>query len=247
MGGLGLLMRRRAIQAHPTISEGGYILAADKGDPEVYRILMEKGVSSDGAGITKEDAAAVTSIGTWFNGNDKIVNFDELQYFVNVTELGLNAFANCTNLASIDLRNVRTMLGNVFQNCTSLAIDVAMPSLQAVTNNNQFSGSGIVGVSDLGQVSSLSNYMFSNCKSLKYADCPATITQISTNVFNGCSAMEYMIFRSETIPTLFSQNALANSNNCPIYVPDQLIDTYKSTSPWSVHAARIRPLSEYQG
>lgn len=247
MGGLGLLMRRRALQAHPTISEGGYILSPERGDQEVLRVLLANGVSSDGYGITKEDAAAVTSIDTWFNGNEKIVNFDELKYFIKVTELGLNAFANCTNLVSIDLRNVRSMLGNVFQNCASLAIDVAMPFLQAVANNNQFSGSGIVGVSDLGQVSNLSNYMFSNCKSLKYADIPATITQISTNVFNGCSSLKYLIFRSETVPTLFSQNALANSNNCPIYVPDQLVDTYKSTSPWSVHAARIRPLSEYQG
>ena len=244
MGGLGLMFRRRAIQAHPTISEGGYILSPERGDQEVLRVLLANGVSSDGYGISKEDAAAVTSIGTWFNGNEKIVNFDELKYFINVTELGLNAFANCTNLVSIDLRNVRSMLGNVFSNCASLAINVVMQYLQSVTSNNQFSGSGIESVSDLGQLNSLSNYMFSNCRSLKYAECPASITQISTNVFNGCSSLQYLIFYSESVPTLFSQNALANTNNCPIYVPDGLVDAYKSTSPWSVHASRIKPISE---
>ena len=102
MGGLGLLMRRRAIQAHPT--EGSqYIQFADEA---VKTLLMTKGVSSDGVGITKQDAANVKSIGTWFRNNTTIVSFNELRFFTSVTSLDNYAFSGCSKLANIDLSNV---------------------------------------------------------------------------------------------------------------------------------------------
>lgn len=102
MSGLGLTLRRRRGQAQP-IAGSDYILSENRGDPEVFRILMSKGVSSDGVGITRDDAARVTSIDTWFYQNKTIKSFDELQYFTGITKLVKNAFAECTALKSITL------------------------------------------------------------------------------------------------------------------------------------------------
>lgn len=108
MSGLGFTFLRRGGQAHPTAGSD-YILSESRGDPEVFRILMSKGVSSDGVGITKDDAAKVTTIGTWFSKNATITSFDEFRFFVNVKSLDAYAFYNCTNLTSLPLEHVETI------------------------------------------------------------------------------------------------------------------------------------------
>lgn len=107
-------------------------------DPEVLRVLLAKGVG-DGVGITTEQASAVTSIGTWFNGNTTIETFDELEKFVSISSLSnsqsldqvedmYGAFANCSNLKRIKLPKAIKVIGSrAFSHCTSL-IDVNIPS-----------------------------------------------------------------------------------------------------------------------
>lgn len=126
MSGLGLTFLRRGGQAHPTAGSD-YILSENRGDPEVFRILMSKGVSSDGVGITKDDAAKVTTISNWFYGNTIIENFDEFQYFTGVTSLGVTnnftygAFRNCTNLKSLVIpSSVSKIYRASLYNCTAL-------------------------------------------------------------------------------------------------------------------------------
>lgn len=126
MSGLGLIFLRRGGQAHPTAGSD-YILSENRGDPEVFRILMSKGVSSDGVGITKDDAAKVTTISNWFTGNTIIENFYEFQYFTGVTTLGASnsstygAFRNCTNLKSLVIpSSVSKIYRASLYNCTAL-------------------------------------------------------------------------------------------------------------------------------
>lgn len=96
-------------------------------DPEVQRILAEN-FSSDGVGMTSEDIAKVTSIGTVFKGNTTIENFDEFEKFTGVTFLGPStnqtsggAFNGCTSLQSIKLPpSVTHLRPGAFYNCTSL-------------------------------------------------------------------------------------------------------------------------------
>ena len=119
-----------AVERHGSSAGGGgapskYIRFAD---PAVEAVLMANGVSSDGVGITKEDAAAVTSIGTWFKGNTAITSFDEFEYFTGVTFLGTStnqtsggAFNGCTSLVSIKMpSSVVELRPGAFYNCTSL-------------------------------------------------------------------------------------------------------------------------------
>lgn len=108
MSGLGLTFLRRGGQAHPSAGSD-YIFSENRGDPEVFRILMSKGVSSDGVGITRDDAARVTTIGTWFKGNTEITNFNGLELFVGVTSLDAEAFSGCTNLNYVSLKNIRSI------------------------------------------------------------------------------------------------------------------------------------------
>lgn len=143
MGGLGLMFRRRAIQAHPTITEGGYLFAEGKGDAEVFRILMANGVSSDGVGITKEDAAKVATIKTWFRNNTEIVDFSELAYFTNVISLEQYAFQGCTSLEKLDVRNVTKINTSALDGCSALSYDILDLSQVTTLGTNALRGVSI--------------------------------------------------------------------------------------------------------
>lgn len=126
MGGLGLVSRRRAIASSPTRS--AYLRL----DAEVLRVLIEKGVSADGIGVTEEDAARVTSISNWFNSNAIIQEFDSFKFFTSITVLGTwgswngitSPFSGCTSLVSLELpKSVNTLSYNSFYGCTNL-VDV---------------------------------------------------------------------------------------------------------------------------
>jgi hypothetical protein len=45
-----------------------------------------------------------------------------------------------------------------------------------------------------------------------------------------------------TTPPTCDSYAFDNTNNCPIYVPSQSIDTYKSATNWSTYADRIQAI-----
>lgn len=121
---------QRLHRAQMGVSGGGkYIKFAD---PEVLRVLLANGVSSDGVGITTADVEKVTSIGTWFKGNTEITSFDEFEKFTGVTSLSQQALYQCSALSSIKLPQGVTsitdgvslggvMKGGVFAECSSLS------------------------------------------------------------------------------------------------------------------------------
>lgn len=122
-------------------------------DPEVERICIENW-SSDGIGLTVQDAEKVTSFQKKFKGNTTITSFDELQYFRNVILSGGYAasdfdscsslqsvkfpnninklpsylFRDCTSLASVNLENITVLENGVFEKASALYLDVSLLS-----------------------------------------------------------------------------------------------------------------------
>ena len=80
-------------------------------DAEVERVLMSKGVSSDGVGITMEDAAKVTDMQGWFKSNTAIRTFNELQYFTGMTTLSQDIFFG-SSLEAVTFPATMTAFGN---------------------------------------------------------------------------------------------------------------------------------------
>lgn len=168
MSGLGLTFLRRGGQAHPTAGTD-YVRFADT---EVERILLANGISSDGVGISKDDAEKVTSIGEMFRGNTTIETFEELKYFTNVTEIADSAFYGCTNLRSVNLSNILRVGQFAFQECTSLT-SANMPI-----------------------VTQIKKYAFYKCAGLTEVYMPF-VTTMETNIFEqaslpGSQVLEYL-------------------------------------------------------
>lgn len=126
MAGLSLMLRRGGLAPHPVGND--YVKFEDDG---VFSILMNKGVSSDGVGITRDDMAKLVDIAKWFAGSS-IRKFNELQ-FTAVKSLANGAFANCSYLEEIILPDsVTTLYANCFQgtNLKVLAFPKALKTAQ---------------------------------------------------------------------------------------------------------------------
>ena len=92
-------------------------------------------ISSTATQMTKAQAAAVTDIGTAFQYNKDLKNFEEFQYFTGVTDLKSSAFASCSNLEKITLPNsIKTISSFGFQSTKLTTIN--LPS--SVTSLNDY-------------------------------------------------------------------------------------------------------------
>ena len=80
------------------------------------------------------------------------------------------------------------------------------------------------------------NYTFQGCTSLKTVEMPATVTSIGGSAFKDCSSMEYIRLHGTT-PASLGAKAFDETNNCPIYVPMEVVEAYKTQ--WSAYSARI--------
>lgn len=185
-------------------------------DPEVERICIANW-SSDGVGLTYDDAKRVTDLGTVFKGNTSIVSFNELEYFTNVVNLN-NTFVDCVSLSSINLKNIQVIY-YAFANCSNLNIDVNIPNLEKITGG--FYNSGIISVSNLGNVKILENMpgsgigCFQNCKNLKSANIP-NVLEIRLQTFLKCPIEEIVMPNVEIIGnSAFKNTKLTGNLNLP--------------------------------
>ena len=139
-----------------------------------------------------------------------------------VTSIGNNAFNNCRSLTSVEIQNSVTSIGNsAFEYCTSLT-SVTIPN----------------------SVTSISNNAFRVCKSLSSVTIPNSVTNIGNGAFYNCTNLESITVNAATPPTLGSNAFYAS--NCPIYVPAESVNAYKSASIWSDYASRIQAIPTLQ-
>jgi hypothetical protein len=229
-------------------------------DAEVERVLMSKGVSSDGVGITMEDAAAVTSIEEWFNGNSAIISFNELQYFTGVTRLyyafrncnslksvrlspnttiiGERAFANATSLNSINLDKVTTIDYAAFYGTTSLRIKLNCPSLSSI-GAAAFYGSGLEEIVSLGNALTISSAQAGSNYGV-FADCPnLKIANISSVKTIGSKA-----FRYSPLETIDISSAQVINDRAFAYCDLSRVEIGKDVTSIAEYALYENPLKE---
>lgn len=193
------------------IAEGGYYIRFE--DDEVQRVLLANGVG-DGVGITTEQAEAVTTIGTWFEGNTAIEHFDEFDKFTRVTSLINSAFRGDINLRSITLNSSITSIGiSAFNNCSALEVEINLPYLTSLglaafysagiksfkadalesiygddSSNSTFSYCKNLTTVDLPSIKSVGNFGFHGCTSLRSVNIE-TVESLGISAFKGCTSL----------------------------------------------------------
>ena len=141
-----------------------------------------------------------------------------------ITKLGENCFLNYANLKSVQMHDdIIDLSYNAFSGCSSLESIDFPKNLVALPNGT-----------------------CKNCTSLRIARLQNNIKSIGNTVFNGCSSLKtVVILQSDNVITLYNTNSfVGNAEDRLIYVPDDLVDSYKSATNWSTYADVIRPISE---
>ena len=210
--------------------DAGYIAFADS---VVGALCVDNW--GDGIGLTKNEAADITNVGTIFRGNTLITSFSEFGYF-GVTNLKQYAFSGCTRLATLGLPDslkiceeyslyksgITSMVGKV-ERIYGWAVSEC-PNLKTV---------------DLTEVVSVGGYAFYRCAALSSVTL-GKVTSIGSNAFNGCQALRYLYLRPTTPPTLAHENALNDtSDSMIIYVPKGSLSAYQAATNWNMYANRM--------
>ena len=215
-------------------------------------------------GITLAQAALVSSIGTTFRSRTNIYYFNEFKYFTN-TRFNTTAYANngefygCSNLVEIDLTNITYLSCACFMNCSKLKHlnNLSKTILFETNGSGPIQGckalEGEIDMTDGGWYRSgrsydLSSQIFRNTGWSVIRLPKATSRITSGYVFMDATRLTTLIVPGDTLVTITNSNALSNMpSTTNIYVPDDLVASYKAASYWSARASRIFPLSEYVG
>lgn len=117
--------------------------------------------------------------------------------FSNVGFISYAAFRGCDNLTSVDLSTVDYIEDSAFENCKSLANVTFSPSVYYV-GARSFANTDLKEVSIGGDMTTVGEGAFADCKSLKSIDFNDGVADIYSNVVVSCPALE-TVFISKTV------------------------------------------------
>ena len=185
---------------------------------------------------------------TYENGKG-VIKFDG-----NVTKIGESAFFGCQNLKSVTIpESVTTIENNPFAYCDNLAEFngkfVSADKHCIIVNNvlQSFTPISLKSYSIPNSIVSISNYAFVNCQSLTQIIIPKSISSIGNRAFDCCNSLKTVYCMPDTPPTLGDNAFGASSSTRKIYVPESLVNAYKTASNWSKYSSEIEPYPGYIG
>lgn len=131
-----------------------------------------------------------------------------------------HAFYNANALTSIAIPGSVTNIGiAAFQYCTSLEN---------------------IGLSE--GLTTIGSHAFEGCSSITHIDIPASVTQLGISAFASCVNLNSITLRSETVVPWNTQIITGCKALNAIYVPSNLVDSYKAATGWKTHAEKIQAI-----
>ena len=162
----------------------------------------------------------------------------------NITSSETSSYASSTYRVELGDAFIRIQDGAFkgFTHITNLSIG------NNVVHINPPFVSGCTSLQTLELPSEYSSYLNTNfatyCNSLQSVTIPSGTTFIESDAINNCTSLQSItILKTNGVLTINGNTTVfKNTNNCPIYVPSDLVNTYKSASKWSTIASRIQAI-----
>ena len=227
--------------------------------------LFNEGVRKDCHDALLACCKNVTNIDHMYYNSYGAIDNARLPKGIVTSESCSNVFTYCTDTEEIDFSNFdgtdTTTFSACFSRCSSLKsvlFDKNKQYTSFTTLENMFNyDSSLLNVDLSCFVSQklTSVYrMFNYCSKLPKVDLSSLYSAKITNsgqMFYYCSALTTVIIDNENVFPMTNANMFTGtpiaSGTGYVYVPDDLVETYKTATNWSTYADQIKPLSEYVG
>ena len=232
-----------AIETGGGSSEGG------SGDTGIEDALVSGSLS----GVYSNDR--VTEVGAYVFYDSDVTSFD----LPNVTKINRNAFELCYYITSLSLPKLETVGVSVFASCQNL-VEIKLPKIIKTSVSCFISCKALETIILPSVTTMTAGTEFSACTALKKVILPSITelgyTTLYSATFKQCTALEALILPSDTMCTLKSgAGAFGNTstsyasgislNTGYIYVPEALLESYKTGTNWSAYQARFRAIEDY--
>ena len=196
------------------------------------------------------NTSSVTTMQSMFYNCSSLRSVPEMDTS-KVTDMSYLFFgcSSLTNVPEMDTSSVKNM-ENMFNNCSSLT---SVPPLDTSSVMNMkdmfFRCSSLTSVPplDTSSVTTMRG-MFNSCSLLTSVP-PLDTSNVSSmeSMFKSCSSLTSVTFTGDVVPPygveMFGYTPIASGNGT-IYVPDNMVSSYKAASGWSAHASIIKGISE---
>ena len=184
--------------------------------------------------------SSVKSIGTkafYFNSNLSNVIIPD-----SVESIEESTFERCIKLTDCVLGSgVKTIGVNSFNYCKKLT-GITMGNNVESIGQAAFSMCSKLPKIDLpDSVKTIGKFAFEWCDSLTAVTIGSGVTSIGQSAFYSATTLTSITINAVTPPSL-GNSALSYTNSCPIYVPAESVNAYKTANRWSSYASRIQAI-----
>ena len=205
---------------------------------------------------------SVTRVDNMFYGCEQLEEVDMAEFDMSTLEHAYSLATECASLKRIDVGTQDTpsltTTHYMFSRCAQLVnVDFHNWAANALeTVHGMFNGCVSLEHVDLSgwRTSNVTNMMgfFTNCSSLQYVNLSGWTTESVTNsstMFSRTRVIEAVVIDSPSVFTItdssaFRGSSIKNGGTGFVYVPDSLVDEYKTATNWTTVADQIKPLSE---
>ena len=175
-------------------------------------------------------------------------NVQKINILSNITKIDTSALGYHRKMTEINIPDTVTEMGNYALNYAEALKSLVLPQSLQILGEWTFQYLGVTELVIPSGVTVIPTSCIRNCSNLKKVVLEGDITNIGNMAFYYDMKLQTFIMPNiTTIPVLGSSVFQASSlSSDGIYVPDNLLEDFKTATNWSTYADQIKPISELE-